>query len=171
MIGKPREIRTFYPSHINVIKISTFSISLSIFSDTNNIAKLVLDIWGNCTTYCTIGPKWTWFSKAAVGKCFTNYVFLKFSENSHEKNLRSVTVKERLQRRCFPANFAKFLRTHFLQNTSGRLLLDSFHTFYRFFPTQWTNRNYIFTIFELVNSRVSNVMNITNFAIGKLYFA
>ena len=25
--------------------------------------------------------------------------------------------------RCFPVNFAKFLRTHFLQNTSRRLLL------------------------------------------------
>ena len=25
--------------------------------------------------------------------------------------------------RCFPVNFAEFLRTHFLQNTSGRLLL------------------------------------------------
>ena len=29
----------------------------------------------------------------------------------------------RLQHRCFPGNFAKFLRTPFLQNTSGRLLL------------------------------------------------
>ena len=26
-------------------------------------------------------------------------------------------------RRCFPVNFGKFLRTPFLQNTSGRLLL------------------------------------------------
>ena len=26
--------------------------------------------------------------------------------------------------RCFPVNFAKFLRTPFLQNTSGRLLLE-----------------------------------------------
>ena len=25
--------------------------------------------------------------------------------------------------KCFPENFAKFLRTPFLQNTSGRLLL------------------------------------------------
>ena len=29
-----------------------------------------------------------------------------------------------LRHRCFPVNFAKFLRTHFLQDTSGRLLLD-----------------------------------------------
>ena len=32
-------------------------------------------------------------------------------------------LKKRLWYRCFPVNFAKFLRTPFLQNTSGRLLL------------------------------------------------
>ena len=32
-------------------------------------------------------------------------------------------LKKRLWHRCFPVNFAKFLRTSFLQNTSGRLLL------------------------------------------------
>ena len=31
--------------------------------------------------------------------------------------------KKRLQHRCFPVTFAKFLRTSFLQNTSGPLLL------------------------------------------------
>ena len=37
--------------------------------------------------------------------------------------LRPATVlKERLWHRCFPMSFAKFLRTPFLQNTSGRLL-------------------------------------------------
>ena len=28
-------------------------------------------------------------------------------------------IKERLQHRCFPVNNAKFLTTHFLQNTCG----------------------------------------------------
>ena len=32
-------------------------------------------------------------------------------------------LKQRLCHRCFPVNFAKFLRTFFLQNTSGRLRL------------------------------------------------
>ena len=37
---------------------------------------------------------------------------------------RPVTLlKRRLWYRCFPVNFVKFLRTSFLQNTSGRLLL------------------------------------------------
>ena len=35
-------------------------------------------------------------------------------------------LKKRLWERCFPVNFAKFLRTPFLQNTSGRLLLKIF---------------------------------------------
>ena len=38
--------------------------------------------------------------------------------------LRPATLlKKRLLHRCFLVNFAKFLRTPFLQNTSGRLLL------------------------------------------------
>ena len=36
-------------------------------------------------------------------------------------------------RRCFSVNFAKFLRTPVLQNTSGRLLLDFFIRFPGFF--------------------------------------
>ena len=39
-------------------------------------------------------------------------------------SLRPATLsKKRLWHRCFPVNFAKFLRTPFLQNTSGQLLL------------------------------------------------
>ena len=33
-------------------------------------------------------------------------------------------LKKRLWHRCFPVNFAKFLRTPFSQNTAGRLLLN-----------------------------------------------
>ena len=33
-------------------------------------------------------------------------------------------LKKRLWHRCFPVNFAKFLRTPFWQNFSGRLLLE-----------------------------------------------
>ena len=41
------------------------------------------------------------------------------------QRVRPVTLlKERLWHRCFPANFAKFIRTSFLQNNSGRLLLN-----------------------------------------------
>ena len=33
-------------------------------------------------------------------------------------------LKKRLWHRCFPVNFVEFLRTPFLQNTTGRLLLE-----------------------------------------------
>ena len=33
-------------------------------------------------------------------------------------------IKKRLYHRCFPVNFAKFLRTPFLQNMFGKRLLD-----------------------------------------------
>ena len=43
--------------------------------------------------------------------------------------LRPVTLlKKRLWYRCFPANFAKVLKTHFLTETSGRLPLISMGT-------------------------------------------
>ena len=43
---------------------------------------------------------------------------------SCRRSLRSATLlKKRLWSRCFPVNLVKFLRTPFLQNISGRLLL------------------------------------------------
>ena len=43
---------------------------------------------------------------------------------NEDAGLRSVTLfKKRFWCRCFPVNFAKFLRTLFLQNTIGRLFL------------------------------------------------
>ena len=36
----------------------------------------------------------------------------------------AILIKKRLWHRCFPLNFAKFLRTSFLQNTSWRLLVQ-----------------------------------------------
>ena len=40
------------------------------------------------------------------------------------KHLCQSLFFERLWHRCFHVNFAKFLRTPFLQNTAGRLLLQ-----------------------------------------------
>ena len=47
----------------------------------------------------------------------------------------AASFAKRLWHRCFPVSFAKFLKTPFLQNTSGRLLLASailFQLFYIF---------------------------------------
>ena len=47
-------------------------------------------------------------------------------------------LKRRLMHRCFPVNFAKFLRTPFLQNTSGWLLL--YYSLFKLSPTfLWSN--------------------------------
>ena len=51
--------------------------------------------------------------------------FTKFTGKHLCQSLRPATLlKKKLWHRCFPVNFEKFLRTPFLQNTSGRLLLN-----------------------------------------------
>ena len=57
-------------------------------------------------------------------------MLLEISQNS-QKNICArvsflIKLKKKLWHRCFPVNFATFLRTPFLQNTSGRLLLEVF---------------------------------------------
>ena len=56
-------------------------------------------------------------------------MFLEISQNSQKNTCArdsffpATLLKKSLWYRCFPVNFAKFLRTPFLQNISGRLLL------------------------------------------------
>ena len=51
--------------------------------------------------------------------------FTKVTEKHLPQSLGSATsLNKRRWHRCFTVNFAKFLRTPFLQNTSGRLLLN-----------------------------------------------
>ena len=47
-------------------------------------------------------------------------------------------LKKRLQHRCFPVNYPKFLRTPFLQNTSGRLVFIDW--FLGFRSKKWDTR-------------------------------
>ena len=54
-----------------------------------------------------------------TGKRLCQSLFL----NKVEGLSPSTLSKKWLWHRCFPVNFAKFLRTPFLQNTSGRLVL------------------------------------------------
>ena len=89
-------------------------------------------------------------SEVVVWRCSVEKVFLEISQNSQENTCarasflikfqaRSATsLKKRPWHRCFPMNFLKFLRTPFLQNTSGRLLL--------YFAT----KSYIFKTFLVV---------------------
>ena len=59
--------------------------------------------------------------------------------------------------------FCKIFKNPFLQKTLGRLLLGFFHLLSCFFATRLINRNQVFSVFEHVLLRLSNVMNIMNF--------
>ena len=64
-----------------------------------------------------------WYVQAVAGGFRQSPFFNKIA------GLRPATLlKKRLWHKCFPVNFAKFLRTPFLQNSSGRLLLKIGHT-------------------------------------------
>ena len=75
-------------------------------------------------------------TEAANGGVLLKVVFLKMSQNSQENTcvrasflwtcrpLAYKCIKKRLWQRCFPVNFATFLRIPFLQNTCGWLLLS-----------------------------------------------
>ena len=73
----------------------------------------------SCHQWCSV--------KKGVLKCFAKSTGKHLWQSlffDKVAGLRSATsLKKRLWHRCFPVNFAKFLRTSFLQNTSGRLLL------------------------------------------------
>ena len=52
-------------------------------------------------------------AEAVFWRCSVKKVLLKSIK------FRATLLKKRLWRRCFPVNFAKFLRTPFLKNTSA----------------------------------------------------
>ena len=64
--------------------------------------------------------------EAATRGLLQKQAFLKISQSSQENKRPqpSTLLKQRLWHRFFPVNLAKFLRTPFLQKTSGRLLLS-----------------------------------------------
>ena len=69
--------------------------------------------------------------EAVARRCSLKNVVLKISQNSLENTCVAISflikvqarpatlLKKRLQNRCFPVNFVKYLRTLLLQNTSG----------------------------------------------------
>ena len=115
------------------------------------------------------------FYKLVVPKNFAKFPW---------KHLRPVTVKDSSTGvSCeFCKIFMNFFFAEYLWTTTSGL----FHSFYCFLPTselwifsyilvffatQWLTETRFFSIFEHVLSQVLNVMNMKNFAAGKLYFA
>ena len=81
-------------------------------------------------TLCKSSHRWC-SVKNGVLRNFAKFIGKHLCQNlffDKVAGLRPETLlKKRLCHRCFPMNFAEFLRTPFLQNTSGRLLL-ALHT-------------------------------------------
>ena len=147
--------------------------SLLIFSNENNIAKVIGDMWGNCFNKMSQSLN-SWMRMNMIFKSSCSQMFYKigvlkkFAKFSW-KHLRPATMlKKRLQRRCFTVNFAKFLRTRFLQNTSGRLLLFFLIRFTVFLPTQWSYRDQVFSIF-LTCLKAYNFIEKRFISLGKLF--
>ena len=65
-----------------------------------------------------------WKPEAVTQRCFVKRVFSDLKKRLQTCNF---IEKETLaQHRCFPVNFAKFVRTFFLQNTSGGCFWKTF---------------------------------------------
>ena len=65
------------------------------------------------------------FIEAVVQRCSVIKVLFTSTRVSFLIKLQPATLlKKRLWHRCFSVTFAKFLRTFFLENTFGRLLLE-----------------------------------------------
>ena len=104
--------------------------------------EVLLSLIKNLTVSCVcfsrvLMKKILWKAETVARRSSVKKVFLKISQNAQEKtcvgvsflhSCRTLTYiflsKKRLRHNCFYVNFAKFLRTCFLQTTSGRLLLE-----------------------------------------------
>ena len=67
------------------------------------------------------------FVKASVSKNFANFTGKHLGRSLFFNKVAGLKacnfMKKRLQHRCFPVKFAKFLRTHILSNINERLLV------------------------------------------------
>ena len=77
-------------------------------------------------------------------------MFLKNFAEFTWKHLRAVPQVKRNSIASAFLWICEIFKNPFLQNTSGRLLLNFFHSLGCFFATRLTNRNQVFSIFEYV---------------------
>ena len=90
-----------------------------------SIKKGVLKNFANITGkhLCSIS-----FDRSSHWRCSVEKVFFKFFQISQENTSVVVSLikffKKRLQHRCFPVKFSKFLRTHISKNIYEQLLLS-----------------------------------------------
>ena len=79
--------------------------------------------------------------------------FLGTDQEIQKQSPVGVLLKKRFRHRCFPVDFAKFLRALFLHNTSRRLILDFLQIFLVWLLIQRFLQDYIFYLFLLLCSQ------------------
>ena len=140
--------------------------SLLIFSNDNIIVELAGNMRGNCfNRLCQL--LYNWIQLIMIFKSSRSQMFYKVGVL---KNLAKLTWKHLRLITMFQQILQTFSELLFYRARPD----DCFWIFsyvLLFFASQWTKRDQVFSIFENVLSRLSNVMNIINFATGKLYFA
>ena len=108
--------------NVDLLKIVLIRVFVLTFKK-NHIAELERHIKYSTKTICQRKPP-----EAVVQMCSVKKVFLEISQNSQENTYVSVwsatLLKKRLWHRCFPVNFAKFLRTTFFTEHLWRLILN-----------------------------------------------
>ena len=124
----------------------------------------------------------SWFSKVAVHK--TLHIVLinlaKFKWKHQHYSINSINVLitplltcyciKKTTQRMFFCEFCKmFVNPIFPENLLMTASKFFIHHFLLIFTTHWTNRNQVLSIFEHVSSQLSKVINIMNFAFGKLH--
>ena len=89
------------------------------------------------------------------------------SGNQSHANRPATLLKKRLWHRCFPVNFSNFLRTHFLHNTSRRLLLAILMKLLTW-VTAWSVqiRSYFWSVFSYIQSEYRKIPTRNNSVFG-----
>ena len=103
-------------------------------------------------------------AEAVARRCSVKKVFIEISQNSRENTCSRVSfliklpawgpatllLKKRLWHKCFPLNFAKFLRTPFLTEHLRRLLLKQLKIILQICTTSIHYNSKIYFIFSLL---------------------
>ena len=120
-------------NYINIKTIHSISLTLSDFL---SFDSHVFIFFVFCVSSNNRSNHWRCSVKKGVLRNFAKFIGKHLCKSfffNKVAGLRPATLlKKRLWHRCFLVNFAKFLRTPFLQNTSERLLL-----YIRLFSFSW----------------------------------
>ena len=94
------------------------------YADDLTAAEKIIQLKHWWETLFKIGPKFGYHLQKQPPEVFCKKDVLRNFAKFNGKHLcqrPAILLKERRWHRCFHVNFSKFLRTPFLQNTSGRL--------------------------------------------------